>query len=272
MFFLWYNVQQERMKRLVFFFIVFACMAPCVSWSAVNVKKAAAVSTQKASGVESATSLLPSVIGLVGTVQQLNAQQQQLTAECAPTSSEIEFVNELVKEWARIGDSDANSLMMGVTECAPLTYKEFMTSADKNEACFVKYDAGQGYIWDGYPKASMAEICPVDGNKKNCKYVSNIYDVFGKISFGDADYTKREAQQVARLREKYQKCAPEKVSAAKRELYGGFLTQTLGNVGQTSGAAGTADVLNAVSSIGGSGNIGNISNALLPSLGQMLDK
>lgn len=271
MFFLWYNVHQERMKRLIFFFIVFACMAPCVSWSAVSVKKAAPVSTQKSSGMESATSLLPSVIGLVGSVQQLNAQQQQLTAECAPTSSEKELVNELVKEWAKIGDSDVDSLMAGLTECAPLTYREYMMSADKNETCFVKYDMNQGYIWDGYPKVSSEEICTGD-NKKSCKHVSNIYDVFGKISFSDADYTKQEAQQVARLREKYQKCAPEKVNAAKRELYGGFLTQTLGNVGQTSGAVGTADVLNAVSSMGGNSDINSISNALLPSLGQMLDK
>ena len=246
-------------------------MAPCVSWSAVTVKKATPVATQKANAMESATSLLPTVIGLVGSVQQLNAQQQQLTAECAPTSTEVEFVNELVKEWAKIGDSDADTLMAGVTDCGTIGYKDFMESADKNEVCFVKYEK-QGYIWDGYPKASMAEICPANGGKKNCKYISNIYEIFGRISFSDADYTKREAQQIAKLKERYLKCAPEKQQAAKRELYGGFLTQTLSGVGQTSGAAGTTDVINTVSSIGGSGNLGSISNALLPSLGQMLDK
>lgn len=253
------------MKRIISFFIVFACLAPCVSWSAVSVKKAAPVSTKQADKMESATSLLPTVIGLVGTVQQLNAQQQQLTAECAPTSSEVSLVNDLVKEWAKIGDSDESSLMSGVTWCGVQTYKDFMETADKNEYCVETFDAGKGYIWDGYPKASMAEICPTSGNKKNCKYVSNIYDIFGKISFGDADYTKREAQQIAKLKEKYQKCAPEKQNAAKMEMFGGVLTQTLGNVGQSTGAAGTGDIINAVSSMGGSGNV----SSMLPSLGQM---
>ena len=61
------------------------------------------------------------------------------------------------------------------------------------------------------------------------------------------------------------KCAPGKLNAARRELYGNFLTQALGSVGQSTGAAGTASVLESVSSMGGSGNI----QSMLPSLGQM---
>ena len=52
--------------------------------------------------------------------------------------------------------------------------------------------------------------------------------------------------------------------AAKRELWGGFLTQTLGSVGKTSGASGTEAVIQAVSSAGGGGF-----QSMLPSLGQM---
>ena len=252
------------MKRLFSIFIICACIAPCLALGAVSVKKAAPVATKQADKMESATSLLPSVIGLVGSVRQLNAQQQQLTAECAPTSDEIETVNDLVKEWAKIGDASASSFT-GVTDCGKSgfqTYKNFMEQAEGNEVCYSFFNGG--YVWDGFPKAEKAEICP-DDNKKNCKTVSNVYEVFGKITFSDKDYTKREAEKVAKLKDKYAKCAPAQVNAAKRELYGNFLTGTLSGIGQTTGAAETGSVINAVTSMGGGSNIGS----MLPSLGQM---
>ena len=101
------------MKKIAAFFVLFACMVPCASWSAVNVKssgikKAAPVATKQEDKLQSATSLLPTVIGLVGGVQALNKQQQQLSADCAPTSSEIQLVNDLVKEWAKTGTTTAS--------------------------------------------------------------------------------------------------------------------------------------------------------------------
>ena len=104
------------------------------------------------------------------------------------------------------------------------------------------------------------------------KYVSNIYDIFALIPFGDEDYTKSEAAKISQFKTKAERCAPGKIGVAKRELYGNFVTQTLGNLGQVSGASGTASVLEAVSSMGGGGNI----QSMLPSLGsvatQLLDK
>ena len=44
------------------------------------------------------SSLLPTAIGLVGNVMALSQQQKALTAECEPTSKEITFVNNMVKE------------------------------------------------------------------------------------------------------------------------------------------------------------------------------
>ncbi len=256
------------MKKLFTIFIIALFAMTNTSWAAVNVKsagvkKAAPVATKKADAMESATSLLPTVIGIVSSVQSLNAQQQQLSADCAPTSDEINTVNELVKEWAKLGNTTAASAVSGLGEKRQGSYG---TCVDFDEVCYEAFESEDSDkpVWEGFPKVSSAQKCD-DGNSKNCKTVSNIYDIFGRIPFGDADYTKSEAKKVAALKEKSQRCAPAKIAAAKRELYGGFLTQTLGSVGQSTGAAGTSSVLQAVSSMGGSGDV----KSMLPSLGQM---
>ena len=254
-------------KSVLFIFVAVICMASSLAQAAVNIKKASSVSTKKTSAMESTTSLLPTVIGLVSNVKALNAQQQQLSAECAPTSDELKTVNDLVKEWAKIGDTYAESACYGLGDfdCTG-TYSSNVQDFDKNEACYETFNTSEdvGMIWAGFPKASYAQKC--DSNGKNCTTVSNIYDVFAKIPFSyPEDYTVAEAKKIAALKEKSERCAPARLKAAKQELYGGFLTQTLGSVGQSTGAAGTASVLNAVSSMGGSGDI----KSMLPSLGQM---
>jgi len=257
------------MKKVLSILIVFLCAATSVSQAAVNVKKAAPVATKKADATESATSLLPTVIGLVTNVKALQAQQQQLTADCAPTSDEINTVNDLVKEWAKLGETNASDAVSGLgnRDCNG-GYQAFINLYGDNskEACYETFvsSADKYTVWQDFPKVSSGKKCS-DGGSKNCKTVSNIYDIFAKIPFGDEDYTKAEAKKVAQLKEKALRCAPSKINAAKAELYGGFLTQTLSSVGQSTGAAGTASVLEAVSSMGGSGDV----KSMLPSLGQM---
>lgn len=260
------------MKKLFSIFLVAMFSVLSASQAAVNVKKAASVSTKKAEAVESATSLLPAVIGLVGSVQELNNRQQQLTAECEPTSDEIRTVNELVQEWAKISERTAADVMgAGVRDCTG-GYATFVENADDNEVCYETFGGNcsggncsdSGTVWEGFPKASSARICE-PGSTKNCKIVSNMYEIFDKVSFSMEDYTASEYSKIAKLLEKAERCSPSKMNAAKRELYGGFLTQTLGSVGQSTGASGTASVIQAVSSMGGSGSI----QSLLPSIGQM---
>lgn len=268
------------MKKVITILVAFVCVMPCASWSAVNVKssgvkKAAPVATKQADKMETATSLLPAVIGLVGNVKALNVQQQQLSADCAPTSSEIQIVNDLVKEWAKTGTTTAENAVSGLgkQQCIG-SYADFMKdTAEDKETCYEVFNSksDEGMIWEKFPRASSATITD-EFNKKNNKNVSNIYDVFAKIPFTEEDYTQSEARNIAKLIEKANKCAPARINAAKRELYGNFVTQTLGSVGQTTGAAGTASVLETVSSMGGSGDI----KSMLPSLGsmatQMFDK
>ena len=262
------------MRRIFSIFIVLVCFAPAVSVAAVNVKKAAPVATKKAEPVDSATSLLPTVLNLVGNVRALNTQQQQLAVDCVPTADEINTVNELVKEWAKISETDAQSAISGLGQpCGSgdnadeSMYRNFMELADKKENCYIKFnkDADKGMVWQGFPRAASASNVCSGVDTKNCKNVSNIYDVFVKIPFEEKDYTKAELAKVNKLIEKSQKCAPSKITAAKAELWGGFLSKTLGGIGQSAGAAGTASVIETVSSMGGSGGI----QSMLPSLGQM---
>lgn len=265
------------MKKIFFIFVAIACVTSAfgaVNVKTTGVKKAAPVATKQTDKLESATSLLPTVIGLVANVKSLNAQQQQLTADCAPTASEIETVNNLVKEWAKTGSVTVDGAVSGLGEtCGPSKgdnasgyYENWMEVAEKKETCYESFSSkgDEDTIWQYFPKASKGEICD-QVNGKNCKNVSNIYDVFAKIPFTEEDYTEAEAKKISKLIEKMDKCAPGKLNAARRELYGNFLTQALGNVGQSTGAAGTASVLEAVSGLGGSGDI----KSMLPSLGQM---
>jgi len=266
------------MKKLFFIFVAVACTTS--SWGAVNVKtagvkKAAPVATKQTDKMETATSLLPAVVGLVSNAKALSVQQQQLTADCAPTTSEIETVNNLVKEWAKTGTTTAESAISGLgkpcsgdkNKNSSGWYSAKMRYADKDFVCYESFTdekADGGMIWYAFPKASVGEQCdPVDD--KTCKKVSNIYDVFGKIPFSEEDFTEAEAKKISKFLEKMNRCAPGKLNAARRELYGNFLTQTLGTVGQSTGAAGTAAVLESVSGLGGSGDL----KSMLPSLGQM---
>ena len=261
------------MKKLLLVFSIFACTVPSLTLGAVNVKKAAPVATKKTNAVESAGSLVPTVIGLVGSVQALNAQQQQLSADCAPTSDEINTVNALVKEWAKVRTHKASEASSGLgSECSSssnysdTSYKYFMETAYKNETCYLTFssNADVSRIWYGFPKASTASVCDVN-NAKNCKNVSNVYDIFVKIPFGKDDYTKSEVQKIAKLIEKSERCAPSKINAAKREMWGSFLTQTVSGVGKTSGVSGTESIMQAVSSFGGNSDF----KSMLPSLSQM---
>lgn len=265
------------MKKFISIFTLLA-VAPCLSWGAINVKKSAAVAPKKTETVESATSLLPGVIGLVGNVKALAEKQKQLDANCAPTSDEINTVNMLVKEWAKTGEVDSATAVSGLgVQCVTTSDNDFYSNRNtdsyrvfldmnSDDDCYVQFGetTEKGLIWYGFPKATSARLCP-DGGTKNCKTRSNIYDIFARIPFSDEDYNVAELKKVTKLIEKSERCAPEKIKAAKRELAGGFLTQTLGSIGQTSGAAGTADIMNAVTSMGGSGSI----TSMLPGLGQM---
>lgn len=262
------------MKKLLSIFAVMLIIAPSVSFGAIvvnkqsSVKKAAPVATQDSGGMsgglQSAASLLPAVIGLVQDVQQLKKSQQQLGADCVPSSSEISTVNDLVKEWAKIGDTSASSAVGGGSWVPASsnggTYGACMELQDK-DGCYEVFNESN-YIWNGFPKASSAKL-------QNGKNVSNIYVILGKIPFGPEDYTKSELSKVKGLMEKAARCDPSSISKKKKELWGNFLVGTIGKVGTATGTAGVSDVMGMAQTLGTSGGSG-ISSVLSSFGGQAL--
>ena len=226
------------------------------------VVKKAAVETQKTGGFAAATSLLPTVLGTVTSVIQLKKAQQELSADCAPTSSEISLVNDLVKEWAKVGDTSAEDAVSGWDECSGGSYQEEM-DLDGEKSCYVAFDS-EGMIWHKYPKADSAKV--------NKKIYSNVYDVFEKIPFGVEDYTKSEASRVQSLIAKMERCAPSKINAKKRELWGAFLTSTVTQVGTGAGVAGVGDIMQVAGQLSGSGGVSNMLGQFGGLATQMMDK
>ena len=204
------------MKRFIAILTVFAFIVPFSAHSAVNVKKssgvkkAAPVATQKADKMDSVASLLPSVINLVGSVKALRSSQEQLSADCVPTSSEIQFVNDLVKEWAKTGEVSAEDAVKGIGD-KPCNkndfkkdnydnYKGYLEQADPGETCYESFSSNpdEEMIWLGFPRASYARVCD-ELDTKDCKDETNIYEVFAKINFSDEDYTQAKSKDVPKV-------------------------------------------------------------------------
>ncbi len=263
------------MKKLLLIFVglVYAAAFGGAD-AAVTIKKAAPVATKQAAPMDVTGSLLPTVLGLVSSVQQLSAQQKKLTADCIPTTQELTFVNNTVKEWAKTGAMSVEEVKTALKRqpCQSATggYRvavEVGGATEGNAICFDHYaGAGnEGMIWFGYPIASKATYC-VDGSlscsDKNKETVSDIYDIFNLIDFSTADYTPQEATMAGKLMAKIENCSHSKLSAKKRAIWGEFLTNTISGVGQSTN---TGTIMETVSSITSSG--GGVSS--LGSLGQV---
>lgn len=250
-------------------------IVPSVSLGAIvvnkqnSIKKAAPVATQDSGGVsgglQSAASLLPTVIGFVQDFQQLKKDQQQLGADCVPSSSEISTVNDLVKEWAKIGNTTSDNAGGGSlgTPAGDMSYQACMELQDK-DGCYEVFKGSESaeYIWNGFPKASSAKL-------DNGKNVSNIYVILNRLPFGPEDYTKSELSKIKGLMEKADRCAPGTISKKKKELWGNFLVGTIGKVGTSTGTAGLSDVMNMAQGLGATGGSG-ISSVLSSFGGQAL--
>lgn len=255
----------REMKRFCAFFICFFIAGISMpASSAITIKKAAPVATQESSSSETTTSLVSTVLGLVNSVQQMNAKQKELTAECIPTSQEINFVDETMKEWAKTGSMSAKEVQsrLGRKPCNTSTgYETAVTIAagtDSDDICYNWFtgSAEDGTIWAGYPKVGKATYCS-DGSRtcsdKNKKTVSDIYDIFNLIDFTEADYTATEATMAAKILSKVESCSYAKLNARKRALWGELLTNTVNNIGQPTN---TGTIMQQVGAIAGSGSSG----------------
>lgn len=257
--------------------LTFLCMALVAvvsdATAAVTVKKAAPVATQTSTTPADTASLVGTVLGLVSSVQQLNAQQKALTAECIPSSKEITFVNNMMKEWAKVGEMTADEAQtrLGRRRCTVPRggYNQAVRIAagtDAMEICYDYFsgDGNDGMVWANFPMASTATYC-TDGSLdcKNKATVSNIYEIFNLIDFAEADYTDGDNRTIAaNLMSKIENCSYAKLSAKKRAMWGEFLTSTVSNMGQSTNTGAIMDsvgkMTNSGGGLGGLGSLGSI--------------
>lgn len=257
--------------------LTFLCMALVAvvsdATAAVTVKKAAPVATQTSSAPADTASLVGTVLGLVSSVQQLNAQQKALTAECLPSSKEITFVNNMMKEWAKVGEMTADEAQTRLNRRRCTAARggyalavRIAAGTDATEICYDYFsgDGNDGMVWANFPMASTATYC-TDGSLdcKNKATVSDIYEIFNLIDFAEADYTDGDNRTMAaNLMSKIENCSYAKLSAKKRAMWGEFLTNTVSNMGQSTNTGAIMDSVGKMTSsgggLGGLGSLGSI--------------
>ena len=255
------------MNKFLLFFIGTLFMAPNMAMAGVVIKKAAPVATKQTSVVDTGASLVPTVMNLISGVKQLTQQQKALTAECIPSGSEITFVNNTIKEWAKTGAKTADEVQtaLGMKRCKTPTggYQANVRIAEgTDEKDLLCYDwfGGSGdkdMIWYEFPMAVSTYYC-TDGSVTSCsdkhkQYVSNIYDIFNLIDFETSDYTQQEARMAGVLISKIENCSYSKLNAKKKALWGEFLTNTVGGLGQKTN---TASIMQTVGGVANSGGMG----------------
>ena len=266
------------MRKIHALFIAgLSSIAVNAAMAAVTIKKAAPVATQESATSSTTSSLVPSVLSLVSDVQVLNAKQRDLDTECTPSSAEIEFVNNTIKEWAKSGAVTANEVARQLNQTAcdgGIGYEaavRFQAGTDMNILCYDSFvgDANQGMVWYGFPKVSKATYCP-DGSitcsDKEKKTATNIYDIFNLIDFGYADYDRKETTMAAKLLARVETCTDKKIGAKKKQMWGEFLVNAMGNVGQKTNTSAIMQSVGNITQSGASLNGG------LSSLGAIASK
>lgn len=264
------------MKKVPLCFIGAFCMACSGAMGAVNVRTAPAVSTKQASVQDTAASIAPTIMNIVSGVQQLSKKQQELTSECVPTTQEVNWVNNMIKEWAKTGAKTADEAFSGMPprcssegEYRRRVQLGYGTDAE-DDLCYDAFD-DSGMVWDDFPKAAVADYC-TDGSYSGCsaknkKTVSNIYEIFALIDFEDKDYTDDEMTTLVKLREKFEKCGGGKLAAQKKQMWGEFLVDSIGGLGQKTNTATIMDAVSGMAKSGGGaaglGSLGNIASQLL---------
>jgi len=268
-------------KSIIFFCSMFLVLCfLCEARSSIEIKKAPSASEQKqqSGGLMAGNSLIPTALGLVGNVMTLNKQQAALAAECAPEESEIAFVKTLVQEWAKAGGTIT---MSGRRACKMTDGKDYafdvLYPAEGVSPCYNSFNltSDEYQVYKNYPypgKGHSKKDESLEDSDKNSIPRSDIYEIFPKIGFEDADYLPSEVPMIARLKEKAIKCAPDKLSAKQRELWGNMLTQTVGGLGQKQNAGTTMQQVGSVLQSGGSSPLGTLGGTVSVLTGSLLNQ
>ena len=268
-------------KNHALFVALGLCMTVSTAMAAVTIKKAAPVATQESSTSSTTASLVPSVLTLVSDVQALNAKQRDLDTECTPSSAEIEFVNNTVKEWAKSGSVTADEVArkLNQTPCPGGSGYEaevrYSAGTETKINCFDNFasESDAQMVWYHFPKASRATYCP-DGSPtcsdREKKTATNIYEIFDLIDFGAGDYSRQETTMAAKLLARVEVCTDKKISQQKKQMWGEFLVGAMGNVGQKTDTAAIMQTVSNITQNGKSLNGGLSSLGAIAS--QFIDK
>lgn len=230
---------------------------------AVTIKKAAPVSsnTVATSASDATASLLPTVVGLVSGISALTQQTRALTAECLPSAQERTFVDTMVKEWAKTGSATPEEIQKRLRRQPCADYNGYeravrLNAGGDGDICYNWYgsDGDKDAVWYKFPRVGYTTYCTdgtIGGNcGKDTQTASDIYEIFSLVDFGPDDYTKAEATMAGKLLDKVEKCSSAKLSAKKRAMWGEFLTNTVGNMGQKTN---TGAIMQQVQSLTGGG-------------------
>lgn len=269
------------MKKSIMFFcsLSVALCSLCEAHGAIEIKKAAPATEQKqaSSGLMSGNSLVPTALGLVGNVMALSQQQAALSKECEPTDTEVAFVKNLMQEWARAGGDAPKFADRVPCESGNNYFNSVRYSSDGIRPCFNVFgdsqDAGQIYSNYPYPGKGYKLKDPAGENtEKNRAIMSDMYEMFSSIGFEDSDYLPGEVAQIARLKEKAVNCAPERLSAKQREMWGNMLVKTVGGLGQNQNTGTTMGQVGAIMQSSGASPLGTLGGTMNVLTGSLLNQ
>ena len=255
------------MRKFIGIFLVAVGVLPIMSvQAAVQVKKAAPVATSEASGNSGGASLVPNVLGLVAGVIDMNKKQNELSEACIPSSTEIKFVEDTIKEWAKTGRAyyDSSGRILGdriPCETADGFRNEtYRWSTAGTQKCYNYFDGvgNADMVWQYFPKPGIGTYCKNGMPSGSCSgkdlvTVSDVYDIFNLIDFVPEDYRKNEATIAGNLLTKAESCSNARLSAKKKALWGEFLMSTVGNVGTKTNTGSIMEQVGSISTGGGAG-------------------
>jgi hypothetical protein len=208
----------------------------------------------------------------------INKQQKELSRECIPSSTEMAFVDNAMKEWAKTGQMTKEQAKdkLGREPCGGAFDDPFAaTTRGTYFDCYStdvlygdtpgidpKYNifagpGNDGMVWAGFPKSGLGYYCK-DGMGMTCSArdrinVTDVNDIFNMIDFGPADSLPAEATRAANRLVKVESCSSSKLSMRKRAMWGEFLKGTVENLGQPVNTGSIMDVVTNITSSGGAG-------------------
>ncbi len=236
--------------------------------SSYTVKKASSIG---ASGTTAGNknmlgdNLLQSAIALGMGAVSINRNIKSMSAECAPSASDVAFVTKMVQELAKTNSVDANTFIAamgkGMMICGNATSNYSVNAnyiyrgASGVSPCTPIFDsaADASMVWNGFPKPETAKVKKNDYDAESTAItVSNVYDIFAVISnsyFGPEDYLSSEFNQANKLIEKTEKCSVVQLNKKKQEAWMGFATQVIGAAGSGGAGGNLGDTMQSVMSI-----------------------